>query len=110
LSETSHEQTETLFELEQPPPIRKGSRDYLAHLAGLPYRDPLWFSEGWALWALAPVEKNWARNPVTLRTVEHVWLVHDRRLHQALVDVATGEILRRRVYIPETVHVDRKAT
>ena len=56
--DVTHEQTEALFDLDQPPPIRKGAANYLAHLGGLLYQ-------------------------------------HDRQFYRALVNVATGAILRR---------------
>lgn len=91
----SHAQTEALFDVPAPP-IRKGASDYLSQLAGLRYRDGIRF-EGWTFWALAPVEQRWLK-PAWVAQVEHVWLVHGRQLYQALVDIQTGEILRRRHY------------
>lgn len=98
----TYEQTEALFGLERPPPIRRGARDYLAHLATIRYRDDI-RPDSWSFWALAPVERRW-QQPAHVAQAEHVWLLsqHGSRLYQALVDVETGDILRRRRYDPET--------
>jgi hypothetical protein len=91
----SHVQTEALFDVPAPP-IRKGASDYLGHLAGLRYRDGI-RPETWTFWALAPVERRWLK-PEWVAQAEHVWLVYGRELYQALVDISSGEILRRRQY------------
>jgi hypothetical protein len=90
--------SDALFDLDHPPPIRPGSSDYLAQLAGITYRDDL-RPEGWSFWALAPVEKAWVRRyAATLAPVEHVWLTDGRALYQAQVELHSGRILRRRIY------------
>lgn len=101
MSEVVHEQTETLFDIPMPP-VRKGSQGFLNHLSGLRYHDGI-RPEGWTFWALAPAEQSWLK-PAPVATVEHVWLVymHKRELHQALVNIADGEILRRRLYRSKT--------
>lgn len=96
-------QVETLFDLDQPPPISKGTRDYLAHLVSLRYRDDL-RPEGWAFWALAPIEKRWGEpHDVTIAQTEHVWLTDGLALHQAQIELRTGRIVRRRIYTPREV-------
>lgn len=94
------EQTEALFDFDQPPPIRKGGDDYLTILASLPYCDDFYMGT-WAFWALAPIDKAWQRLDLPGDiAAEHVWLVYGRKLHQALIDAHTGEILRHREYQP----------
>lgn len=88
-------QPEALFDIPEPP-IRKGAADYLSHLGALRYHDEI-RREGWTFWALAPFQRSWLK-PAPVAAVEHVWLVLDRQLYQALVDIQTGEILRRRHY------------
>jgi hypothetical protein len=102
MSEVVHEQAETLFDMPMPP-TRGGGRDYLSRLSALRYRDEVW-PDGWMFWALAPTERSWLK-PAPVVTVEHVWLIYvaERKLYQALVNVADGEILRRRLYQPNDV-------
>lgn len=96
----AHVQVEALFDLDQPPPIRKGTRDYLAHLVSLRYRDDH-RPEGWTFWALAPIEKSWEKpHDVTLAQTEHVWLTDGLALYQAQIELDTGRIVRRRIYTP----------
>lgn len=101
-------QTEGLFDFDPPPPVRRGAADYLAQLAVISYTDDL-RPHPWTFWALAPHVTAWTawaktaaedRGRGWLDHLEHVWLTHDHELHQALVDVHTGAILRRRHYRP----------
>lgn len=96
--------TETaLFELDQPPPIRKGTQGYVEYLSSLEYRsDP---DEAWTFWALAPVERQPSQHEAD--PVEHVWLTRANGFAQAVVDVRTGRILACRQHQTRPADPDR---
>lgn len=100
------EQTFDVFDFDPPPPVRRGAGDYLAHLAGVRFTDDL-RPGPWTFWALAPADTRWTawaraqapdRDRGWLDHLEHVWLTNHADLVQALVDVHTGVIYRRRPY------------
>ncbi len=98
--------TETaLFELDQPPPIRKGAQGYVEYLAGLEFRADNLPDEPWTFWALAPVNRHFSQQQAGL--VEHVWLTRSNGFAQAVVDVRTGRILACRQYQTRPADPDR---
>lgn len=93
-----------MFELDQPPPIRKGAQGYVQYLSSLEYRadDP---DETWTLWALAPVDRHLSQYKAG--PVEHVWLTRPSGFAHAVVDVYTGRILESRQYQTRPADPDR---
>lgn len=103
----SHDcQTADLFsDLDPPPHLAGPAAGYVLQLASVHFHHPTEPDQPWTLWSLAVADRSWSAWAASvapdmergwLDQVEHVWLVRDRALCQALVEMHTGLILQSR--------------